>query len=168
MRLTQEIPAESDPNYKLVGLSKEENDKFWQTERWFNQIFYRSANCALAFFSIIISGLLFAVRFESVDLWFYLFMQTVNALHLACFFFSFYHSIYTMQILYIAVVKILTKKFNRIASRAARLSASKAKLINNQRLSRLLLDHNRVNLELLEMNAFFSNFIGANLVHLFG
>ena len=169
MRLTQEIPAESNPNYKLVGLSKEENDKFWQTERWFNQIFYRSVNVFLSFIAIFISGLLFMVRFESVALWLYLLVQTVNALHLACFFFLFFNSIYTVNALYIAVIRILTKKFDRIASRTARLNAPRgAKPINNRRLSRLIFDHNRVHLELLEMNAFFSSFVAVNLVHLFG
>lgn len=168
MSLTQEIPPKSNPNYRLVGLSAEENAKFWQTEDLINRIIYRLANCFLLFFSIIASGLLFIVRFEKVNLWFYLFMQTINVLHVACFFFCFYHSIYMVNILYISVVRILTKKFHAIAARAAQCNAARFKVVNNRRLFRLLYEHNRVSLELLEMNAFFCNFVGVNLVHLFG
>ena len=167
MFLTQEIAPKNDSDYKLVGLSKEENEKFWRIEDRFNRIFYRSSSALIIWFSIIISFCLFLVRFERVNIWFYLAMQAFNIAHVACFFLCFYHSIYTMCALHVAVMIVITKKFKRIADRVRRLNAPEAKLINNRRLSRLLLEHNRVHVELQEMNTFFSRFLGVNLIHLF-
>lgn len=155
MRLTGEIPIKSDPDY---GHWSKGEDRI-------NRILYRLANCVFLLFSIILSGLLFVVRFEKVDFWFYWFMQTINVLHVTYFCISFYHSIEMVNVLFVSVMKILTKKFLRIAARAIQCNVSRRV---NRRLFMLLVEQNRVSLELLEMNAFFCRFVGVNLVHLFG
>ena len=167
MFLTQEIAPKNDSDYKLVGLSKEESNKFWRLADWFSQIFYHSSSGFLILFTIVISIGLFLVPFEHVGIWFYLTIQAIHAAHIACFLLFFYHSIYTMSVLHIAVMRVITKKFKRMVDRVRRLNAPGAKLINNRSLSRLIIEHNKIHVELQEMNTFFSRFVGVNLVHLF-
>lgn len=169
MQLTQEIPADRTPN--AIGLSRGENDRFWRTVDRLNRIYYRSMNTFIGVFSAIICALLFMVRFEKVDLWYYLIMQTFHILHTTFFLFFFIHSVCSVNVLLIAVMVVLIKKFRRIARRVEALNArnaqNAAKLVNNRRLTRLLFEHNKTQLELLEMNAFFCRFVAVNLVHVF-
>lgn len=168
MQLTREMP-ESRHRNEVVGLSRAKNEQFWQTVHWFNRIYYPSVNSFIFVFSAVISGLLFINRFENVDIWLYLVVQALHVLHTFVYLFFFLHSIYTVNLLFVAVMAIFAKKFSSIASRTVELNAldaSSSKQIN-RKLSRLLFEHNKVHLEMLEMNALFSGFVAVNLVHLF-
>lgn len=162
MYLTQEIPSN-----RLVGLKKEENDRFWQTVDWFNQLFCRSVSYSVIPMSLVIAIGLFVVRFENVNLWLFLCIQAINFWHIPAFFYYFFHSIHSVNVMYIEVMLIVKNKFNRIAIRAAELNVRGTKMIDNRKLSQLLFEHNKVHVELQEMNAFFSNFLACNLIHLF-
>lgn len=111
---------------------------------------------------------LFVVHFEKVNWWLFILIQVVNCWHIPTFFFYFFHGVHTINLLYLEVMRILTKKFHSIAKRTAKLNASGTKKNFNRRLSNLLFEHNKVHVELQEMNAFFSNLLAMNLVHLFG
>ena len=163
MYLTQELPTSDRP----FAITKEENNQFWRTADWFNGLFVRLVNYSIVPLSTVIAVGLFVVHFENVNFWVFLGIQVINIWHLPAFFFYFFHSIHSVNVMYIEVMRILTKKFNSIAKRTAQLNSRRAKMVDNRKLSQLLFEHNRIHVELQEMNAFFCNFVSMNLVHLF-
>ena len=62
MKLTHELPAKSDSDYQVAGLSPEENKLFWSKERSVNRIWYRGMNCYIALTSFTYSSQLFFVK----------------------------------------------------------------------------------------------------------
>lgn len=169
MLLTQEMPPSCYRDYKVLGLSREKNDQYWRTVDWYNRIYYYSFNSFVFVFSLVVSGLLFMVPYEGVGLWFYLAIQAFHTVHTILYVLFFYHAICSVSMLFISVMGIFIKKFKHIASRTAELNAMNAPRNNkfNRKLFKLIFEHNRVHLELMEMNAFFSKFVAVNLVHLF-
>ena len=169
MLLTQEIPAKK--NERPVGLSREENDQFWRTVDRFNALFIPAISYSVIPLAMVLNIGLFVVRFKELDsewgFWVFLFIQVVNCWHIPAFFYYFYHGIHSINVMYIEVMRIVTKKFNCIARRTAELNARRTKMTDNRKLSRLLFEHNKVHVELQEMNAFFSNIVACNLIHLF-
>lgn len=170
MELTQEIPASRCHGHKLVVLSRLENPKFWRTTDRLNRIYYIWVNSFVSVISVVFGGLLFINRYEKVGIWYYLCIQTFHMVHTAYTFFLFFHSVFTTNFLqFITVMRIFIEKFSRIVSRTAELNALNTKRSKqfNRKLSRLLLEHNQVHLEMLEMNAFFSRLVCVNLTHFF-
>lgn len=162
--LTQEIAAKK--NERPVGLSRGENHNYWRTVDWFKGIFYRALNCLIVAFSVVLNVGLFVVRFEEINFWLFLFIQVINCWHIPAFFYYFFHAIHSINVMYVEVIRVLSLKFNRIARRTAQLNVGRTKRIN-RKLFKLLFEHNRVHVELQEMNAFFSIFVSMNVIHLF-
>lgn len=48
------------------------------------------------------------------------------------------------------------------------MNASKSKKLDTRKVSRLIVEYNAVHLELIQMNAFFSGYVGANLILFLG
>ena len=74
--------------------------------------------------------------------------------------------IYTVNLMLVAVIRFLSRKFCYIGRQAEAMSKSNKKL-NNRKLSKLLYDYNHVHTELEVMNRFFQKHVGYNLVHFF-
>lgn len=81
MHITYEVPAKSESDYQVAGLSKEANKRFWLDEDRFNAIWYRVLNYSLVIFSCVINVQHFFVRFESVHIVTYIFFTTINIAH---------------------------------------------------------------------------------------
>ena len=64
MKLTLELPVSSDRDYRVAGLSVEENKKFWLMENRVNHIWSQVINYYTAFVSLIFSSQLFFVKFS--------------------------------------------------------------------------------------------------------
>ena len=65
MKLTLELPVSSDRDYRVAGLSVEENKKFWLMENRVNHIWSQVINYYTAFVSLIFSSQLFFVKFST-------------------------------------------------------------------------------------------------------
>lgn len=68
--------------------------------------------------------------------------------------------IYTINVFYCEIILFFTKKFRNLGKQLKILNATKGKLIDNRRLSRLLYDYNRVLHEMDELNEFFKHYTG--------
>ena len=62
MKLTLELPAKVERDYRVAGLPTEENKKFWSTENRLNYIWYRVINGYACFIGAVFSTQLFYVR----------------------------------------------------------------------------------------------------------
>lgn len=65
MKLTLELPAKSKKDYKVAGLSQEENQSFWLKESNGNQLFFRAVTFYSFSLSLIFSSQLFFVRLST-------------------------------------------------------------------------------------------------------
>lgn len=79
-KMTDEIPAKSDRDYQVVGLSRTENKKFWSKEKKENALWYRSMNYTLWLTACIVNLQYTFVKFD-VDFWIFAVAQTLHALH---------------------------------------------------------------------------------------
>lgn len=149
--ITNEAPTKGDT--RVVGLSRKENNEFRQTERRFNRLYYRFADIAIYGLSAVIAVQYFFVRFE-IDLCLQILVQ---AIHVGCFYLFGYlivHCICDPSIFHLGASKLLAKKFRFLSEKVMRMNAS-TKLIDKRRLAWLIREHNRVSMELFEMNSFF-------------
>ena len=53
MKISYEIPAKCDHDYRTVGLSKEENKKFWLQENQLNFYWFKLVNNGLSFTCLV-------------------------------------------------------------------------------------------------------------------
>ena len=164
--MTYEIPARSEKDWSVVGLSRKENKRFWQIENKVNHYWYRGINFTLLVGCFIFSVQFFMVSFHQVDWTTYVLFQVVNISHFCFFLFRFLHIVYTVNLMLVAVIRFLSKKFNYIRKKIVALGRSR-KEVNNRKLFRLLRDYNFVHVELEEMNCFFRQYVGYNTVHFF-
>lgn len=81
MKITYEIPAKSDRDYRVIGLSRAQNKKFWTEEKRTNARWYRSMNYVLGLAYCIFNVQYTFVSFD-VDLWIFVGAQILHALHL--------------------------------------------------------------------------------------
>lgn len=81
MKMTFEIPAKSDRDYKIIGLSWVENKKFWLNEKRTNARWYRLMNYLLCLAFCIVG---WQYTFVTFDINFYVFtiVQTFHVIHL--------------------------------------------------------------------------------------
>lgn len=152
-KLTQELPAKSDRDYKVAGLSVEENKSFWRSEQRFNDRYYRFLGFALYGVYVVYCSVYFLIRFET-NLIVFLLVQTINSIYTSYFIYLCLHSNYTLNLLYFESMRFFCLRFKRIAERVESLSRSKTKRIN-RKLFRLISEHNTVNFELIQINKFF-------------
>ena len=78
--MSYEIPAKSDRDYQVFGLSRDENKKFWLDEKRTNERWYRSMNYVLFFYLNLLNLQFTFVPFD-VDLWLFVVVQVFHALH---------------------------------------------------------------------------------------
>ena len=80
MRLSYEIPVKSERNYRAVGLSTEENKRFWLVEDRFNQIYHHFLLFTIFIYCLAYNAPLFFGRYH-VDLATYILVQTIHVVH---------------------------------------------------------------------------------------
>ena len=62
MKISYELPAATDRDYQVVGLSREKNKNFWLAEDAFNARYNRIMNVSLLVSCVVFSMQLFFVR----------------------------------------------------------------------------------------------------------
>lgn len=85
----------------------------------------------------------------------YALAQAVNYLHTALIIRLFLGVFYTLNVFNAEIIVFISKKVGHIAKQIERLNATKTKLVDNRKLSRLIVEYNRVLFELIQMNNFF-------------
>lgn len=165
MQITCEVPSDNDGDYRVAGMSRKEHKNFWVKERNFNYHWYWIASCNNFSLGLMFSVALFMVPFD-VSIYIYVPVQTFNMFHCVYALFYFLHSVYTTNIFILQIIHFLSLKFKCIGRRLARLDGSDNKKVD-RRLTGLILDFNRVQLELIEVNDFFKNFVGVNTIFFF-
>ena len=65
MKLTFELPAKSEEDYEVAGLSREENKKFWLEENYVNYVWFRVFNFYVMVIGIIYCFQLFLVKLST-------------------------------------------------------------------------------------------------------
>lgn len=169
MTITYGISAKSEKDYKVVGLSKEENKHFWVAEDQFNSTWYRVLNYSILIFSNAINVQFLFVRFPDVHIVVYIFFTTINIAHgtwvlrlaldnrlfIGCVFhlqffqnsyfaFSFLHSMYTVNLFLVQLMRFFCTKFRYLAKQLTQLNESKGRKIDRRKLSRLVYEYVRV------------------------
>lgn len=168
MKLTMEMPANgqtlTEIDHKVVGLPPEEHKRFWGIEDKFNSRFIRAMNTYIVFNWLVFGVQLFLIPFD-VNLLIYILVQAVQIANGNFFEWNFFHSIYTLNVFFIECMWFLSKKFQHLSKKIRSLRATKTKLVYNQELAKLIKDYNEVVAELTDINDFFKNFLGNNLIH---
>ena len=85
----------------------------------------------------------------------YAIAQAVNFLYTALIIYLFLGVAYTLNVFYIEIILFLSKKLHNIAKRVDRANTDRKKTIDNRKLTRLIIEYNRVLFEQMEMNDFF-------------
>lgn len=125
MRITQELPARSEQDYEVIGLPREENKKFWQTEKRLNLLWLKVSSGFIGVSCLVFSGQLFLVTFD-VDMGVYLLVQALHVLHSTYSLVIYMHSFFTINLYYVFVMKHTSKRFAHISREIERLSAPEA------------------------------------------
>ena len=149
----------------MVGLSRKEHLNFWNKERNFNFFGHRMISWFTLVVGLIYCVPLFLSRFD-VPWVTYILVQTFNAFYCVYTVYSFQRSVYMTTIFALQTIRLFSLKFRSIGRRLALLDALEAKKCNN-RLARLIHEFNRVQLELIETNDFFKNYLGFGMLSCF-
>ena len=167
MQITCELPANNEGDYRVPGMSRKEHRAFWSKERNFNYYWYRVVGWCLIVLCVLLSVQLFIVHFD-IDWCTYVLAQSFAVFHLTYMVYYFLHQLYSINLFCLQITRFLSLKFKCIARRLVRLNkglnVSRAKMINNRRLAKLIYSYNQVHLELIEANDFFKDFLGVNVI----
>lgn len=125
MRITQELPAKSEQDYEVNGLPREENKRFWQTEKRLNSLWLKVSSGFIGVSCIVFCGQLFLVPFEA-DLSVYVLVQTLHVLHSSYSLVVYLHSFFSINLFYIWTMKFTSTRFAHIARQVQRLCAPEA------------------------------------------
>ena len=155
MRISFEIPAKSERDYKVVGLSRKENKRFWAAEDEFNARFSKVTNVVLFVSCFVFPIQLFFVKYEVDSMFVYVVVHAVNYLYTAVIIYLFLGIVVTLNVFYIEIIMFMNKKIGFIAKQIERMNVTATGPIDNRKLSRLIVDYNRVLFELIQMNNFF-------------
>lgn len=166
MVMSNEIPPQEERIGRVAGFSRRENSNFWMKEQNFNYYWYRVVSCLTLLLSPGFTVQLFMLHFDVNPLT-YILVQAFNVFHCVYVVFHFFHSLYTTQLFCLQIIHFFCLKFKCIVSRLRYLNASGNSKLKNRRLARLIHQYNRVQLELIEANNFFKNFLGVNAVVFF-
>ena len=163
--MTYEIPAiTTEQDYNVIGLSQEENKKFWLKEDEFNYRYNRLFNMFVVSASLIFNTQHFFIIYEGINIYTYIIVSTIHSLHTASHIFLFFKMIYTLNIFVVTILIFFRVKFGYIAKQLDQLQHEKVK-INNRKLGRLIYDFNYVYLELSKLNSYFKYLSGLDLIH---
>lgn len=172
IKMTNEMPSNgqmvAESEHQVVGLPPKENKRFWALEDKINSRYIRVMNASIVLSWLVFNVQLFLVNFSEVDLWLYILVQTLHMANGDFFVWNYFHSVYTLNVFFIECMWFLSKKFRHLSRQVQNLRATRTKLIHNKRLTKLIQDYNEVMAELMDINKFFKNFLGHNLLHFCG
>lgn len=147
---------------RVAGLSRAENENFWQSEDHFNHQCCRTIKTFLIVLSFSYNAMYLLIRYE-VDLCTYVLFTAIAMAHYTCFVYIFLLTIYMVSLFLLGIFCFFVRRFRYVRKRVERLNAT-YKPSHNRRLARLIYDHNRVHHDLIEMNSFFGNYVGVNAI----
>ena len=162
MAISHEIPTKR--GHRTIGLSRKDDQIFWQKEQNFNCYWYYMLSGPNLMIGLVLSAQLFLFHFD-VDNYTYVLVQALNVFHCTYMVFYFLHSLYTTNLFVLQTIHFFSVKFKNISRQLGRLNESKK--IHNKRIAILIGDYQQVQLELVEVNDFFKNFLGVNMVSYF-
>ena len=110
MKMTYEIPARTDEDYNVVGLSLEENKKFWLKEDEFNYQYNRLYKVLMITTSLILNSQHFFLIYEGVDVYAYVILTIIHIIHDSYFIFLIFHMIYTLNVFFITILLFYSQK----------------------------------------------------------
>lgn len=167
MIMMNEMPTKKDADYQVVGLSSEANKKFWAAEKYLNWLWFRVITSSLVVVCIAFCAQQFFIPFD-VEIVTYALLQTVHIVLNSIGIIGYLHSLYTVNLFYLEVMKLLAKKFAYLSDQVNLLGQPKTDIIDDRQLSKLIYEFNCVEDELLTQNNLFKSFLGANVIYYFG
>lgn len=94
-------------------------------------------------------------RYDIDSMAIYVLAQTVNYLYTTVLCWLYFGTLYFVNVFYIEIQMFFSKKIGYIAKQIEAMNASKTNLVDNRKLSRLIMEYNRVIFELIKMNELF-------------
>lgn len=167
MILMNEMPTKRGANYQVV-LSEEENKKFWMTENYVNRVWFRTINLCLAAGCVIFNSQLFFISFPDVDMVTYVLLQSFHLITNSIAIIGYLHSLYSVNLFYLEVMQLLTKKFAYLSAQVKLLGRPKTDKISDRKLTNLIDLYITVESEVVTQNNFFKSFLGTNVFCYFG
>lgn len=167
MKLTHELPEKSDRDYRVAGLSQEENQKFWSTVNCVNRLWFWMFNSYLTFMNIILCAPLFFVRFDRIEIFSvrYIFFQTLHVVNEFHSLYSFGHCCCSINLFFGECLWWFSRRFDNIERRVRKLNALEvSNRKKNRKLTKLVIEYQQVHYDLIMINDFFSSYIGFNLI----
>ena len=137
MVLMNEMPTQNGADYKAVGLPPDAAERFWAAENQLNYVWYRVINVCLVVACFVFCAQQFFISFET-DIVTYVLLQTLHIAFNSIAIIGYLHSIYTTNLFYLEVMKLLAKKFAHLSGQVRLLGQPKTDKINNQKLANLI------------------------------
>lgn len=168
MILMNEWPGKCGENYVAVGLGEEANKKFWLTENRVNRAWFRGLNLVLAAGCVVFCSQQFFIPFPDVDWTTYALLQSVHIVANSIAIYGYLHTLYTVNLFYLQVMRFLTKKFDYLSVQCERLGRPRTDKISDRKLGHLIDQYTRVEWELATQNNFWKSYLGSNVFSYFG
>lgn len=166
LSLTYEIEVKNDNDYKVMGLSKEKNKKFWTKENELNHQFFKTINLFALITNLIFDSQYFLLRYD-VDLFTHSIITTIHIIHMSIFVYLMFQVVYTLNFFFLTITSFFTTKFKYISKQLNKFLIEPFNANSDQNLSQLIYEINYVYYELLNINLFFKFLNGINLIHYF-
>ena len=164
MKMSYEIPAKNEDDYKVIGLSQNLTKDFWSKEDAFNHRYNRVLVILSLIFALLFSIQLLLNRYD-VHIYIFVTVSIIHVVHGWIFFYLMSHIVYTFNIFFLIMLKFFSLKFGYITEMVERLTSDSNYI--NQDLSRLIYEFNYVYFELIQINMYFKYLTGFNLVYYF-
>lgn len=166
--MTDSITLKNENEFKIVGISKRENKKFWLKQ---NNLMFKFSKGIKIYLVFLLISFLLPISFMRYNSPIYIFLPNLVILF-------FHYGLYiihiiTMQLYFnlfiFQIIYFLTYKFDKLILKLKKLNQLKIKQSNyNLKLNRLIFEFNYVYLESRKINILFKKFIGLNYFHVFG
>ena len=164
MKMSYEIPAKNEDDYKVIGLSQNMNKDFWSNEDAFNHRYNRLLVILSLIIALMFSFQLFFHRYN-VNIYIFVIVTIIHLIHGWICFYLIFHILYTLNLFFVTMLSFFSLKFGYITEMIERLTGESNDI--NQDLSQLIYEFNYVYFELIQINAYFKYLTGFNLIYYF-
>ena len=164
MKMSYEIPAKNENDYKVIGLSQNMNKDFWSNEDAFNHRYNRLLVILSLIIALMFSFQLFFHRYN-VNIYIFVIVTIIHQIHGWICFYLIFHILYTFNLFFVTMLSFFSLKFGYITEMIERLTSESNDI--NQDLSQLIYEFNYVYFELIQINAYFKYLTGFNLIYYF-
>ena len=149
-------PKDGQP-HRYVGLSKEENGRFWREENDFNQKVDKILNVCSLVSGLLLATFSFNTKFE-IGIFEYLLFSTLHSIHITLYIGILMSEYGNLNIFIISAFRFFRKRYEAINRKIEKLQRKKTR---NGKLKRILADFNYVTMELCQINKYLSHFVGS-------